>query len=182
MSEETTTNTYRDRRFGFDVLLVDVPMTKVRGEWVPDINANHLRTAVLAGLTAKPGPLTGAEIRFVRHWMEKTSTDFGECLGVSHAAVLKWEKKDQQPTGMNRATEFRLRVLILERLPRPIQEQILASQQKVTRQQPELDDVLQLLDRLWNEASSEVPHDEPLEIPPELIAQQSLKTLRRQQS
>ena len=179
MSEVTQTNTYRDRRFGFEIILVDAPMKEVRGEWVPDINANHLRTAVLAGLTAKPGPLTGAEVRFVRHWMEKTSTDFGDCLGVSHAAVLKWEKKGHQRTGMNRATEFRLRLLTLESLPGTIQRQMLANHEEVSGEHPDLAQLLRLLDRLWQDASSEFEEREPITIPPELIAQQTLTSLRR---
>ncbi len=170
--------TYIDRRFGFEVILVDVPMTQVRGEWVPDINANHLRTAVLAGLTTKPGPLSGAEVRFVRHWMEHTTTQFGELLGVTHAAVLKWEKKGQEPTGMNRATEFRLRVLILKRLPEPVQNQIVANHQEGRRNDPELTRLFDLMEDVWRETSIENPGSEPIRIPPELVAQQSLRTLR----
>ena len=180
MTNETKKEqTYIDRRFGFDVILVDVPMQQVRGEWVPDINANHLRTAVLAGLTTKPGPLSGAEVHFVRHWMEHTTTEFGELLGVTHAAVLKWEKKGQEPTGMNRATEFRLRVLILERLPQSVQNQIVANHQKGRRNDPELTRLLALIEDVWRETSTKAHGSEPIKIPLELVAQQSLRTLRR---
>ena len=180
MANETEKKqTYIDRRFGFEVLLVDVPMKEVRGEWVPAINANHLRTAVLAGLTTKPGPLSGAEVRFVRHWMEHTTTEFGELLGVTHAAVLKWEKKGQHPTGMNRATEFRLRVLILERLPESVQNQIVANHQKGRSNGPELKRLLGLIEDVWKETSAETRDSGPIEIPPELVAQQSLQTLQR---
>ncbi len=170
---------YVDRRFGFEVILVDVPMKQVRGESVPDINANHLRTAVLAGLTTKPGPLSGVEVRFVRHWMEHTTTEFGELLGVTHAAVIKWEKKGPQSTGMNRATEFRLRLLILKRLPESVQMQLVDAQQEKQANDPELRHLFGLLEDLWREASTEIHGSEPIRIPPELIAQQSLRALRR---
>ena len=168
-----------DRRFGFEVILVDVPMKEVRGEWVADINATHLRTAVLAGLTTKPGPLSGAEVRFIRLWMEKTTTEFGQSLGVTHAAVLKWEKRGTEPTGMNRATEFRLRVLTLQHVPAQVQAQILAQH----RQEPKpgevgLESFLGLLEEFWTEASIESRDDRPLTIPPELVAQQSLQKVR----
>ncbi len=166
-----------DRRFGFDVMLVDVPMKEVRGEEVPDVNANDLRTAVLAGLTTKPGSLSGAEVRFVRLWMEKTTTDFGEDLGVTHGAVLKWEKKGQEATGMNRATEYRLRLLLLTSLPEEVQEQVLLAGRQERPQRPGRLHLLNLIEDLWREMSTE-SREAPLRIPPELVAQQSLQKLR----
>ncbi len=167
-----------DRRFGFDVMLVDVPLKEVRGEEVPDVNANDLRTAVLAGLTTKPGLLSGAEVRFVRLWMEKTTTDFGEDLGVTHGAVLKWEKKGQEATGMNRATEYRLRLLLLTSLPEEVQERVLfAGRQEGPPQHPGRMHLLSLIEDLWREMSTE-RREAPLRIPPELVAQQSLQKLR----
>ena len=171
--------TFHDFRFGFEVILVDAPMKQVRGEWVPTINANELRMAVLGGITTKPGRLSGAEVRFVRQWMERTTTQFGELLGVSHAAVLKWEKKGQHPTGMNQATEFRLRVLTLQHLPPAVQDRIIATHQRTQSQVSELTRLLGLIEEVWSETSVHTPQRQPIRIPPELVAQQSLPALRR---
>lgn len=106
-----------DMRFGFPVVLRDVPMRDVRGELVPAINGNILRDVVLVALAVKPGPLTGNEVRFIRLWMDMTLTSFGDECGVTHAAVKKWENSGDQPTKMNRTTEFFIRFLVVEKMP-----------------------------------------------------------------
>jgi DNA-binding XRE family transcriptional regulator len=42
-------------------------------------------------LIHKPTPLQAGELRFIRKYLEMTTTAFGEAFGVSHAAVIKWE-------------------------------------------------------------------------------------------
>ena len=76
---------------GFPIQLIDVPMRKIMGEWVLDINLNTLQLDVLNILIHKPTPLQAGELRFIRKYLEMTTTDFGNALGVSHAAVIKWE-------------------------------------------------------------------------------------------
>ena len=110
-------NEYTDMRFGFPVRLVGFPTKDVRGEQVLDINGNLLRNLVLAALAKKSGPLTGNEVRFVRLWQKKTLAEFGEELGVSHPAVIKWEACGNEPTKMSLAVESQIRFSILERLP-----------------------------------------------------------------
>ena len=94
--ETKVENQYVDYRFGFPVVLQDVPMKKFRGEWVPDINANEFRLTMLAALIQKPAPLTGNELRFIRLWMEMTLQDFADECGVTHPSVLNWESVDNQ--------------------------------------------------------------------------------------
>lgn len=106
-----------DRTCGFPVRLVDVPMKRAFGEWVPDINGNVFTELVLAALAMKPAPLTGAEVRYVRLSLEHSLSSFGRELGVAHSAVKKWEEFGDQPTRMARGSEFFIRFLILERLP-----------------------------------------------------------------
>ena len=100
-----------DRRFGFPVLLVDVPVRTLRGHQIVDINANVLQDTVLAMLVKKRGPLTGAEVRFIRLALEMTLANFGQLVGVSHAAVIKWEAQGEEPTKMGYGTEFHLQAL-----------------------------------------------------------------------
>ncbi len=89
MTKKIETFTYED--LGFPIELIDVPMKRVFGEWVLDINLNTLQHEVLKMLIHKPTPLQAGELRFIRKYFEMTTTDFGAVFGVSHAAVLKWE-------------------------------------------------------------------------------------------
>lgn len=107
---------YIDLRFGFPVHLLDVPMKELRGEAVPMVNGKFLRFAVLSALVFKPGPLNGHEVRFIRLWLEKTLVAFGQELGLTHAAIKKWESMGDKPTGTNRINDFYMRFLILEKL------------------------------------------------------------------
>lgn len=103
---------------GFPVVMRDVPVKKFRGEWEPDIDWDDLQNAVMLALVRKPAPLTGDEIRFVRQFTGKTLAEFAEACGMSsHQAVMNWEKKGDDPTGMRKSTEIVVRARILEALP-----------------------------------------------------------------
>jgi DNA-binding transcriptional regulator YiaG len=71
-------------------------MKKVFGEWVIDIDLNALQKFVFNGLIHKPYPLTGREIRFMRKFLEMSTTELGEKLGVTHATIVKWENNKQK--------------------------------------------------------------------------------------
>ena len=81
-----------DNGFGFPVHLRNVPMVKVRGEWTPKVNYNHLAESLLHALSFKPTRLTGLEIHFIRNHFEMTLKEFSKRFCVSHVAVMKWEK------------------------------------------------------------------------------------------
>lgn len=108
---------YVEESLGFPVMLLNVPMKRVRGEWLPDIPLNEFQRVVVWMLAHMQVSMTGKQLRFVRHWMEKTQQDFAKMLDVSHAAVSKWEHKGQKPTGMNKPTEVLLRINMLTELP-----------------------------------------------------------------
>ena len=98
---------------GFPIRLVNVPMKKICGEWAFDINFNHFHTVVLNMLARKPTPLTGKEIGFIIDYFEMSIRDFAKLFGVTHAAVLKWQKEQAK---MNPATEVYLRLYIVDHL------------------------------------------------------------------
>lgn len=102
--------------FGFPVLLENFTFVKKRDIWTPDIDYNKFQKAMLLALCRKPIPLTGNEIYFIRTYFEMTLENFGKHFGLSHAAVLKWEKTKNKPAKMNPTTELCLRLLILEKL------------------------------------------------------------------
>ena len=101
---------------GFPVKLSDVPMMKTRGEWTPDIDYNKLQEEVLISLAKKAQSLTGNELRFIRKYFRRTLEAFGQDFGVSHAAVIDWEKQENLPIKINPATEKCIRMYILDAL------------------------------------------------------------------
>lgn len=107
---------FTDTGLGFPVRLFNVPMIKIRGKWTPNIDYNRLTEAVLHALCEKPVRLTGNEVRFIRLHFEMTLQEFAERFSVSHAAVIKWEKTKDEPTGMNWASEKDLRLFVLTKI------------------------------------------------------------------
>lgn len=99
--------------FGFPVVLKHVPMVRVRGAWTPDINFNVLSDRLMEALAMKKTRLTGSEIRFFRNARSMTLQQFAHRFGVTHPAVLKWERAGNQPTAMNWATEKDIRLEML---------------------------------------------------------------------
>ncbi len=63
-------------------------------------------------VTPQPYPLSGAEIGFIMDYLRMSTRDFSKLLGVTHTAVLKWEKEETQ---MNPGTEVCLRFLMRKR-------------------------------------------------------------------
>jgi DNA-binding transcriptional regulator YiaG len=111
--KETKKDTLVWEGLGFPIRLINVPMKKVFGEWVLDINLDHLQKDVLNNLARKQTPLTGREIRFIIDYFRMSTRSFAQLFGVSHAAVLKWEKEQSR---MNPSTEVCLRLHILNYL------------------------------------------------------------------
>jgi len=101
---------------GFPIILKNVPMIEIRGIWTPDINLNILQKVVLIYLSQRQAELTGNHIRFIRSWFGLTHVQFGKLLGVTHPAVIKWEKSANRTAKITLTTQRDLRLLILDRL------------------------------------------------------------------
>lgn len=104
---------YIDYGCGFPVKLINVPMAKVRGEWVVNINSKKLHDVVIRTLIFKPSRLTGSEIRFIRLFHEMTLKEFGHKFDVTHPAVKKWESQGDKSTGMKWSIEKDIRLFTL---------------------------------------------------------------------
>lgn len=104
------------RGLGFPVVLRNVPMIKLRGVWTPDINLNDLQKVVLLALAHHPSDLTGSQIRFIRTWLGLTQSEFGKLFGVTHPAIVKWEKMENKGSKMNLTTQRDLRLWLLDQL------------------------------------------------------------------
>ncbi len=98
---------------GFPIRLIDAPLKKIYGEWAFDFSMGLFQKAVLHMLAMKPSSLTGQELRFVIDYFETSYRDFARIFGVSHVAVVKWEKGKAK---MNPSTEVYLRLYILNHL------------------------------------------------------------------
>ena len=116
MPQRKTQKRFVDHGCGFPVVLRDVPMVKVRGVWTPDIDYNQLHQLVARTLAHKPARLTGAEVRFIRHYFELTLAAFGNYFDVTHPAVLKWEHAGNEAPAIKWSLERDIRLLILDRL------------------------------------------------------------------
>lgn len=99
---------------GFPVILLNFPMTEVRGIQVPDIDYNLLQRNILLVLCQKPFPLTGNEMRFIRQFLQMTYTDFAKKFGVTHASVIHWEKSRNAFAKISPTTELCIRLHILD--------------------------------------------------------------------
>ena len=101
---------------GFPVVLRNVPMIELRGVWTPDIDLNVLQKVVLLALAHHPADLTGNQIRFIRTWLGLTQSEFGKLFGVTHPAIVKWEKTENKASKMNLTTQRDLRLWLLDQL------------------------------------------------------------------
>lgn len=116
MAEKKIQKRFVDNGFGFPVVLLNVPMVRVRGIWTPRIDYNKLTRNVALALAKKPTRLTGSEIRFIRQHFEMTLQAFGARFDVSHPAVLKWERAGNKPPALKWPIEKDVRLFILDRL------------------------------------------------------------------
>ena len=97
---------------GFPVVLVNVTLVKKRDIWTPTIDYNKLQKRVLFALAQKQLAMTGNEIHFVRTYFEMTLENFGKHFGVTHAAVLTWEKMGDKQARINPTNELNIRLFI----------------------------------------------------------------------
>lgn len=101
---------------GFPVILRNVPMIELRGIWTLDVNLNQLQKAVVLALAHNPSDLTGNQIRFIRNWLHLNQSEFGKLLGVTHPAVVKWEKTANNSSKMTLSTQRDLRLWLLDQV------------------------------------------------------------------
>jgi DNA-binding transcriptional regulator YiaG len=94
------TKTFVFKGLGFPIKLIDVPMKKMAGEWVVDIDMNKFQIFILKFLISKTPPLTKDELRFIRKYLFMTTVEFGNLFGMTHTAVSQWEsgRRNISPT------------------------------------------------------------------------------------
>lgn len=105
-----------DYSCGFPVVLLNVPVIKIHGKQVLDIDNDALAKNILLLLYKKAEPLTGNEVRFIRYYFGITLRDFARRLGVKHSAIVKWEKKQDHSASITWGIEKDIRLFILDKL------------------------------------------------------------------
>jgi len=105
--------TFVFKGLGPPIKLVNAPMKKIAGEWVLDLDMELLQRVVLEALIHKRTLLSGNEIRYVRKYLYLSMEKFGKALGVSHAAVSKWENSRN---GITAALDVCIRLYIMEQI------------------------------------------------------------------
>jgi DNA-binding transcriptional regulator YiaG len=101
---------------GFPIILRNVPMIELRGIWTLDLDLNVLQKVVLLALAHHPTDLTGNQVQYIRSWLNMTQVEFGNLFGVTHPAVVKWEKAGDKASKINLTTQRDLRLLLLDKL------------------------------------------------------------------
>lgn len=94
--------------FGFPIVLVGVEAMKSEdGSSFLDIPHQKLARSLFLAVLLKPAPLTGAEFKFLRKYLDLTQEQFAKLIGAkSHSNVAIWENKGQQLTGMIEQAEM----------------------------------------------------------------------------
>jgi len=116
MAKRKISKSYETDCLGFPIILENVPMIFISGEWVPEINYDLLQKCVLYFLCVAEARLTGNQIKFIRSWFRMSLQEMGSVLGVTRAAIKKWEDFADQPTNMSISTERNIRLFILEHI------------------------------------------------------------------
>jgi transcriptional regulator with XRE-family HTH domain len=107
------TKTFVFYGLGFPITLINTPMKKIFDEWVVDVDLTRLQLVIFRALAFKHGRLSKEELSFIRAFLRMTATEFGRHFGVSHAAVIQWEKGKRVLTP---STEFCIRLHMLGHL------------------------------------------------------------------
>ena len=111
-----TQKNYLYEGLGFPIILGDVALVKVFGEWEAHINVEKVAKVAFSILPNKPSKFTGNEIYFIRTHLKLNRREFGELFKVSHTAVAKWEKSGNKASSITAGNELMLRLHILDQL------------------------------------------------------------------
>ncbi len=100
---------------GFPIVLKGVKTFQFRGETLPKINHRELEDMVFKALLRHPAHFSGAQLAFIRGYMNLSQKNLASILGLStHATISGWEGKKERATGMPATTEVVIRLLMAD--------------------------------------------------------------------
>lgn len=85
--------------YGLEYVTVKLPISRSSKEQGDLIHAKSIQAAELAvarEIITRTIPLRGVEIQYLRKTLGQSLREFASLLGVSHAAVAKWEKQPKK--------------------------------------------------------------------------------------
>lgn len=103
---------FKYKGLGFGVIIRDAPFTEFQGDWVFEVPPQLIGGTIYKQLVEYPARLTGNHVKFIRKHNRMNTREFADRLDVTNAAVTKWEKKGDDPTGMTWSTEKDIRLMI----------------------------------------------------------------------
>ncbi len=94
--------------FGFPVFLLGVDTVQTDGgSSYLDIPHHKLAKSLFLAVLLKPTFLTGAELKFIRKYLDLTQEEFAKVIGAKgHSNIAGWENKGQRSTGMVEQAEM----------------------------------------------------------------------------
>jgi len=105
---------------GFPIELLNVQLIYIDGDWAPKIDVRQIADEAIKKLSIQESRLTGDQVKFIRSYFSMSLREFGEkVVHETHAAVKKWESKEDEITAMNENTEQVLRLFIIEQTSIP---------------------------------------------------------------
>lgn len=108
---------YKWNGFGFPVIFAELPAAKIRGELVPDVDWTEVGRVLMTFIcTQQEVPLSGSQIRFIRHGFQMSLREFAKFVGVKHQSVMRWEERKNQPAKVEAHIEIVLRIKVLRGL------------------------------------------------------------------
>lgn len=112
-AEKKIQKRYKTMILGFPMLLLDVPMEKLRGEWAPAINFDLLEDAMGICVPLKRARLSGNELRFLRLHLNMSQEEFGAQFEYTRQGVKKWEAIGNALPPLKWSTERDIRLFAL---------------------------------------------------------------------
>jgi hypothetical protein len=103
---------FKYKALGFEITIRDAPFTEFQDDWVFEVPPPLIGDTIYKQLAEYPARLTGNHVKFIRKHNRMNTRKFAERLGVTNAAVTKWEKKGDDATGMAWSTEKDIRLMV----------------------------------------------------------------------
>lgn len=103
--------------FGFPVIFDRLPAVKLRGELVPDVDFHQFAKPLIEYICAHQEiPLSGNQVKFIRHYFGMSLREFAKLLNVKHQSVMRWEDRNNSAAQIDVNTEIVMRIKILKKL------------------------------------------------------------------
>ncbi len=102
--------------FGFYVLLHNVEIKEMHGEFYPDIDMNEVKLLTAKELLKGRERLTGKKLKFLRTFLKLSYQKLSEIIDVPASTLRAWEDKGSEVTGLSVPQERQLRVFTIDSL------------------------------------------------------------------